>query len=130
MTKEGVKTGLEVAVIGMAGRFPGAPGIDIFWDNLRSGVESISFFSQKELEGSGINPLWLEDSNYVRARGILDNADCFDAGFFGYSPHESILMDPQIRIFHECCWEALEHAGYNPEACKGNIGLYAGASAN
>jgi acyl transferase domain-containing protein/acyl carrier protein len=93
-------------------------------------VESIAFFSNKELEKAGIERRMLDNSNYVKARGILENGEYFDASFFGYSPREAEIMDPQVRIFHECVWEAVEDAGYNLESYKGTIGLYAGASSN
>ncbi|MGD2087793.1 MAG: amino acid adenylation domain-containing protein [Candidatus Aminicenantes bacterium] len=133
MTKSdepGKRTGLEIAVIGMAGRFPGAQNIEEFWSNLKNGVESIAFFSNKELEKAGIEHRMLENSNYVKARGILEGREYFDASFFGYSPREAEIMDPQLRIFHECVWTSLEDAGYNIESYQGSIGLYAGASSN
>ncbi|MCP4157182.1 MAG: amino acid adenylation domain-containing protein, partial [bacterium] len=121
-------TGTEIAVIGMAGRFPGAKNITEFWENLKNGVESISFFSQEELAQAGIKRELLESPNYVKARGELEDSDCFDAAFFKYTPLEAEIMDPQIRVFHECAWEALENAGYEPGTYNGLIGLYAGAS--
>lgn len=125
------ETGLEIAVIGMAGRFPGAPNIDRFWENLKNGIESISFFSDEELLEAGIDPGMLENSDYIKAAGgILEDKEYFDAAFFGYSAVEAELMDPQIRIFHECAWHALEDAGYDPFSFDGLIGLYAGASFN
>src|SRR5262245_9362906 len=107
--------GLEIAVIGMAGRFPGAKNIGEFWRNLRDGVESIAFFSDAELAASGIDPTELSDPNYVKAKGVLKDAELFDASFFGFTPREAELMDPQHRLFLECAWEALEHAGYAAE---------------
>ena len=108
--------GFEIAIIGMAGRFPGARDIDELWQNLRDGVESIAFFSDEELASSGIDPTVLSDPNYVKARGVLEDAEWFDASFFGFTPREAELMDPQHRLFLECAWEALEHAGYDAEA--------------
>lgn len=125
-----IETGLEIAVIGMAGRFPGAKNLEQFWENLRNGVESINFFSDDELIKAGVDPEFLNQSNYVKAKGLLENAEDFDASFFNYSPREALLMDPQTRIFHECVWEALEDAGYNPETYNASIGLYAGAAPN
>ncbi|MGE5340373.1 MAG: amino acid adenylation domain-containing protein [Candidatus Omnitrophota bacterium] len=122
------RTGLEIAVIGMAGRFPGARNIDEYWQNLKNGVESITFFSDSELEEAGVDKELLKKPNYIKAYGHLKDKDVFDAAFFGYSPKEAELMDPQVRIFHECVWEALEDAGYNPDTYEGKIGLYAGAS--
>jgi acyl transferase domain-containing protein/acyl carrier protein len=124
-------TGLEIAIIGMAGRFPGAKDIDQFRDNLKNGIHSITFFSREELEALGVEPSLLADPHYVKTGGgLLADKEYFDAAFFGYTPREAEVMDPQIRLFHECAWTALENAGYNPEACGGSIGLYAGASAN
>ncbi|HLF24978.1 MAG TPA: SDR family NAD(P)-dependent oxidoreductase [Anaerolineae bacterium] len=119
-----------IAVIGLAGRFPDARNVDEFWQNLVAGKESISFFSDEELLASGIDPVLLKDSNYVRARGVLGDADRFDAAFFGLSPKVAELMDPQHRVFLECAWEALEHAGYNSNTYPGRIGVYAGGSMN
>src|SRR5215212_1336043 len=94
-----------IAIIGMAGRFPGAGNIAEFWRNLRDGVESISFFSDEELLASGIDPAVLREPNYVRARGVIEDADLFDASFFGFSPREAETLDPQHRLFLECVWE-------------------------
>ncbi|HLP59158.1 MAG TPA: amino acid adenylation domain-containing protein, partial [Candidatus Deferrimicrobium sp.] len=123
---------VEIAVIGMAGRFPGAKNIDRFWDNLKNGVEGITFFSREELQEMDVNPAWLDNPDYVYvpAKGVLPGHDRFDAYFFGYTPAEAKIMDPQVRIFHECVWEALENAGYDPGTYGGAIGLFAGASPN
>jgi len=123
------ETGLEVAIIGMAGRFPGAGNIDEFWDNLKNGRETISFFSEEEVQARGVKEELYKNPNYVKARGLLENQEYFDAPFFNYTPIEAEIMDPQVRLFHECCWQALEHAGYDPSTYKKLIGLYAGASA-
>ncbi len=128
MNKQNLGTGLEIAVIGMAGRFPGARSIDEFWNDLKNGVESITFFSDEELEDSGVSAGLLQNPNYVRANGILEDIGYFDASFFGYLPSEAEVMDPQMRIFHECAWSALENAGYNPATYKGPIGLFSGAT--
>lgn len=125
-----MESGLEIAVIGMAGRFPGAGNIHEFWENIKNGVESITFFSDEELLETGVDPQVLENPHYVEAVGILADIEYFDAAFFGYIPKEAEIMDPQIRIFHECTWTALEDAGYDPLSYKGLIGLYAGASPN
>ena len=118
-----------LAIIGMAGRFPGADDVESFWQNLLGGVESIQSFAESELD-PGIPVAQLRDPSYVRARGILEDVDLFDAVFFGISPREAELMDPQHRIFLECCWQALEDAGYPPESFPGPIGVYAGQSLN
>jgi amino acid adenylation domain-containing protein len=123
-------TGLEIAVIGMAGRFPAARNLHEFWDNLKKGVESISFFSDEELEEAGADPGVIKEPGFVKARGVFERWEYFDAAFFGYTPLEAKIMDPQVRVFHECAWEALEDAGYNPGTYKSKIGIYAGASSN
>jgi len=123
-------TGLEIAIIGLAGRFPGSESIDEFWNNLKNGVESITFFSDEELLEAGIESELLENPNYIKAKGVIQDHDCFDASFFRYTPGEAWVMAPQVRLFHECAWEALEDAGYVPETYDGRIGLYAGASSS
>jgi acyl transferase domain-containing protein/acyl carrier protein len=122
--------GSEIAIIGMAGRFPGANTIDQFWQNLRDGVESITFLADDQIEPSSIDPIARNDPNYVRAAAILDDIEHFDAAFFGFAPQEAALIDPQQRIFLECAWEALERAGYDPATYPGAIGVYAGARTN
>ncbi|MFP5263075.1 MAG: amino acid adenylation domain-containing protein [Blastocatellia bacterium] len=117
-----------IAIVGMAGRFPGARNVKEFWENLKGGVESISFFSEQELLDSGMDATLLNDPNYVRAGGILKDVELFDAPFFGFNPREADITDPQHRLFLECAWEALEQAGYNSETYGGSIGVYAGIS--
>ena len=128
--REPVFTGFEIAVIGMSGRFPGANNIDEFWDNLKNGRETISFFSDEELRESDVPDKLLNNPNYVKAYGWLDDLFCFDAEFFGYTPLEAEIMDPQVRLFHQCAYEALEDAGYDSSTYKKPIGIYAGASAS
>ncbi|MCP4661792.1 MAG: SDR family NAD(P)-dependent oxidoreductase [bacterium] len=120
----------EIAIIGMSGRFPGSSNLGSFWRNLREGVESISFFSKSELKRAGVAPELFNDPHYVPARGILKDIDRFDASFFGFSPREAEIMDPQHRLFLECAWEALEGAGYHPERDAGPIGVFAGSKLN
>jgi myxalamid-type polyketide synthase MxaB len=120
----------DVAVIGMAGRFPGAKNLSEFWQNLCNGIESISVFSDDELLTSGVAPDLLRHPRYVKASPILDDVEHFDAEFFGYSPKEAELIDPQQRLLLECAWESLEDAGYDPLCYPGAIALYAGASMN
>lgn len=120
--------GYDIAVIGMAGRFPGADDLQIFWQHLTDGVESIRFFSHEEMEAAGVDPQLLNHPHYVNAGGHLDGADFFDSGFFGFYPREADILDPQQRVFLEVAWEAIEHAGYNPGAYKGVIGVYGGMS--
>ena len=116
--------------MGISGRFPGAQDLNAFWRNLRDGVESMSHFTPEELEASGIDRAIYSDPAYVPAKGVLDDGDCFDGALFGYLPGESELMDPQMRVFHECVWAALEDAGYDPARYPGAIGLYGGAASN
>ncbi|NMG06767.1 type I polyketide synthase [Brasilonema sp. UFV-L1] len=117
-----------IAVIGMVGRFPGAKNVDEFWQNLCNGQESISFFSDKELEDSGIDPALLSNPNYIKAGARLFDIELFDAPFFDFSPREAEIMDPQQRILLECAWEALETAGYVPGSDKGLTGVYVGTN--
>jgi acyl transferase domain-containing protein/acyl carrier protein len=117
----------SIAVIGMSGRFPGARNLHEYWRNLREGVECISFFSAEELSANGLDPAVLGESNYVSAKGVLPDSALFDASFFGFSPRDAEVMDPQHRVFLECAWEALEDAGYHPEDGS-SIGVYAGTS--
>lgn len=117
-----------IAVIGMAGRFPGADDVDAFWDNLRRGVESISFFRVEELVAEGEDEELVNRPDYVRAKGVVRDLDCFDAPFFRITPQEAEVMDPQVRIFLECAWAALENAGCIPEHYGGSIGVYAGGT--
>ena len=120
----------HIAVIGMAGRFPGAKNIHEFWDNLVSGKESITFFDKEEMQESGISTAELDNPNYVGAKGYMADGDCFDAAFFGCSPSEAQLMDPQHRILLETAYAALEDAGCNPERYSGYIGVFTSASFN
>jgi len=117
----------DIAVIGLSCRFPGASNADAFWENLRNGLESISFFTDEELIASGIDSQTLADPLYVKAAGILENIEDFDAQLLGYSPREAALIDPQQRVFLECAWEALEHAGQDPDSFPGPIGVFGGA---
>jgi len=118
-----------IAIIGMAGRFPGAASVDELWQNLCGGVESTAFFSDAELDPN-IDPNLRQDPNYVKARGIIDGADRFDAAFFGMSPREAEITDPQQRVFLEIAWAALENAGCDPNTFNGSIGVYAGTGNN
>ncbi len=117
-----------IAIIGMAGRFPGAKNLEEFWCNLRDGVESITFFSDEEAIAAGTDPELLKNPAFVKAHGVLDDMELFDATFFDMSPRDAKLLDPQHRIYLECAWESLEDAGYNPETYVGRIGVYAGTS--
>ena len=119
-----------VAVIAMAGRFPGARNVEEFWANLRDGVESVSFFSDEELLAVGVDPSLLNDPSYVKAKACVEDAEMFDPRFFGFTPREAATTDPQQRLFMECAWEALEIAGYDSEKYPGSIGVFAGLSTN
>ncbi|MCH8620246.1 type I polyketide synthase [Undibacterium sp. TS12] len=120
----------RIAIIGMAGRFPGAENIDQLWHLLKDGKEGISHFSEHDLLAAGVPQSLLQDENYVRASGSLKNVDQFDAGFFGFTNKQAADLDPQQRLFLECAWEALEDAGCDPESEAGAIGVFAGAGAN
>lgn len=124
------QNGLEVAIIGMAGRFPGAKNLDEFWQNLQNGVESIASFTDEELISSGIDSAMLNHPQYVKSRAALEDVELFDASFFGFNPREAEIIDPQQRLFLECAWEALESAGYDSQKYKGLIGIYGGTSIN
>ncbi|HEV7508319.1 MAG TPA: SDR family NAD(P)-dependent oxidoreductase [Thermoanaerobaculia bacterium] len=121
------RSGLEVAVIGMAGRFPGARSVDELWRNLRAGVESITFFTDAELAAAGVDAALRRNPSYVPAKGCLADVDRFDAEFFGIGPREAEILDPQQRLFLECAWEAIESGGYDLERYAGWIGVYAGS---
>ena len=110
----------------MAGRFPGAATVEAFWDNLCAGRDSVSRFAADELDLDIPEELRAHPA-YVPARGVFEDVDKFDAAFFGISPKEAELMDPQQRIFLECAWEALEHAGYAPGEIAAYQGLHAAA---
>ncbi len=119
--------GSGIAVVGMSGRFPGAASVEAFWHNLREGICGTTFFSPEELAAAGVDAAELADPRYVRAAGMLGDADLFDAELFGLNPREAEVMDPQQRVFLECAWAALEDAGYDPQRFPGWIGVYAGA---
>lgn len=114
-----------IALIAMAGRFPGAADVEQFWANLLAGRDSITQFNDDTLDAS-VSAALRADPAYVRARGVLDGVDQFDAAFFGINPKEAALMDPQQRVFLEICWEALERGGYIPDQCEVPVGVYGG----
>src|SRR3954452_12207051 len=120
----------DVAVVGMAGRFPGADDLEAFWSNLRDGVECITHFGEDELRAAGVGEAELADPHYVRSVGKLRDVQHFDAGFFGYSPREAEMLEPGHRLFLECAWEALEDAGHVPGGGEGRVGVYAGAGSS
>ena len=120
----------DIAVVGMAVRLPGANSVAEFWENLCAGWESITFFSDEELLDAGILKSDLQNPNYVKASATLESIESFDAKFFGFSPREAEIIDPQHRLFLTCCWEAIESAGYSPNKYPGKIGVFAGAGFN
>lgn len=132
--KEGLKerewTGMEIAIVGMAGRFSGASNVEEFWRNLREGVETIRDYTEEELCASGVSPEMCSDPAYVRRSGPLENPGRFDAGFFGYTPREALGLNPQHRLFLEEAWKAIEDAGYDPTAFSQPVGVFAGSSSN
>ena len=125
-----VHTESDIAIVGMAGRFPGARDIDEFWRNLTAGIESIARLSDQEILESGVPPSYLSNPSYVKAAPILEQPGGFDAGFFGFSPMEAKTMDPQHRLLLELAYEALEHAGYDPDRWQGRVGVFSGTALN
>jgi amino acid adenylation domain-containing protein len=119
-----------VAIVGMGLRFPGASDAEAFWRVLAEGIEPLHVFTPEELRAAGLDEALLAHPNYVNRRGILEGYELFDAGFFGYSPREAELLDPQQRLFLECAWEALEGAGYDPRGMEVPVGVYAGSAMN
>ncbi len=120
----------DIAIIGMACRFPGANDIYTFWNNIANGVESISSFTDDELRESGVPDSLINNPHYVKASPVISDPDMFDAGFFGYTPLEAMMMDPQHRILLECSYEALENSGYDSEKFNGRIGVFTGSAMN
>ncbi len=119
-------TGTEIAIVGAAGRFPGARSLAEYWDLLREGRESIRPLTDAELELAGVPPAVREHPNYVKAAAVLEDIGWWDAKFWGFSPKDASIMDPQHRLFLECAYEALEHAGIAPDQAPGRVGVYAG----
>ena len=118
----------KVAVIGLAGRFPGAKTVDELWRRLRNGEELIATYTDDELRARGVSSSDLSDPAYVKSGSILEDIDMFDASFFGISPREAKLTNPQHRLFLELAWEAMENAAYDPGQLDGSVGVFAGAS--
>ncbi len=127
-SSDALRTG--IAVVGLAGRFPGAPDVDTFWSNLRAGVESITRLDADQLAAAGVSPETAAAPGFVPAGGTFAGVPEFDAGLFGFSPHDAAVLDPQHRHFLECSWTALEHAGHRPDAFDGVIGVFAGSGVN
>lgn len=123
-------TGLEIAVIGLSCRFPGSADVAQYWENLCNGADCIRDFSARDAMLEGESNAAANDRAYVRSNAYLDNKDRFDAAFFNYRPEEAELMDPQMRMFHECCFEAMEDSGYVSRSQEQKIGLFAAGSPN
>lgn len=117
-----------IAVIGLAGRFPPSGGVTEFWQHLRDGRECITRFSEDDLRDAGVPDEMLQQPAYVRANGLLEGIELFDAAFFGFSPRDAEVLDPQQRLFLECAWEALEDSGRVPDRQSTPVGVFAGAS--
>ena len=120
----------SIAIVGMAGRFPGARNVREFWENLRDGIESIRTLLDEELIAAGVSSEELSRPQYVKRAAVLDDVAMFDATFFGLSPRDAAIMDPQHRHFLECAWEALEDAAHPPRSFRGSIGVFAGSGMN
>lgn len=120
----------DIAIIGMAGRFPGSANIDELWDNLYEGKEMSSLVDEKDLIDAGLDPLLLKDPAYVNVSYALEDYDKFDAHFFGYTPKEAESIDPQQRLFLECAWAALEDGGYDISRCNAVVGIFGGVARN
>jgi acyl transferase domain-containing protein/thioesterase domain-containing protein/acyl carrier protein len=116
----------DIAIVGMAAHLPGAADPQAYWANLRNGIESIRRLSEADLLAAGERPERMRHRNYVPAAAPLKGFEQFDAEFFGFSPKEAAIMDPQHRQFLEVAWEALESAGHPPESFPGAIAVYAG----
>jgi acyl transferase domain-containing protein len=123
---DGDASRLDIAIVGMAGRFPGARDLGTFWANLRDGVESLVDFDDDALRAAGVPDAMLRDPLYVRRGAVLDDVEGFDAALFGFTPRDAAVLDPQHRHFLECAWAALEDAGHAPRDFGGTIGVYAG----
>ncbi|HVR96580.1 MAG TPA: type I polyketide synthase, partial [Thermoanaerobaculia bacterium] len=122
------RSGLEIAIIGMAGRFPKAADLEQFWQNLRAGVEGITTFTDEELAAAGVPTSLIAHPDYVKAAAVIDGIELFDATFFGISAREAEILDPQHRLLLECAWEALEKAGY--VGTHRPVGVFAGSAQN
>lgn len=119
----------SIAIIGMSGRFPGAgEDLELFWQNLENGVESVRRFNKEELLKMGIDEHLIDNPRFVAADAILEDVDQFDAPFFDFPPREAQILDPQHRMFLEASWQAIEYAGYAPDNMEGRVGVYAGSA--
>ncbi|HEY6794444.1 MAG TPA: beta-ketoacyl synthase N-terminal-like domain-containing protein [Kineosporiaceae bacterium] len=123
-------TGLEIAIVGMAGRFPGAESVGQFWESVLDGGERISSFTADDAIAAGVAPDEARHPDYRHVHGVLDGVEYFDNVLFGYTPRDAALLDPQQRVFLECAWAAMEDAGYAPRTGGAPVGVYASASQN
>ncbi len=130
MSEDYLNSETDIAIVGMACRFPDAENPDEYWNNLRNGHESRTDLTDEELKAAGLSQDLIDNPNYVKAGMFLKGVENFDAGFFGFSPLDAKIMDPQHRHFLECSWEAFENAGYNPENIAGAVGVFAGSGQN
>jgi amino acid adenylation domain-containing protein len=130
MSENNFDEGSAIAIVGMAGRFPRAADVETFWANIRDGVECLTTFTDAELEAAGEDPSLIRRPGYIKIGGPLEGMDEFDAGFFGFSPRDASIMDPQHRHILECAWEALEDAAIDPDRFGGAIGVFAGSGHN
>ncbi len=130
MSAEDNNTGLEIAIVGISCEFPGCTDYREFWQNLAAGKELIRTYSQGELVESGVSPEDAMRPTYIKRMGILEGKEFFDNSFFGYTPEEASLMDPQTRLMHQHCWAAMEDAGCASQADSKKIGLFVGSSEN
>ncbi|WP_043540220.1 beta-ketoacyl synthase N-terminal-like domain-containing protein, partial [Salinarimonas rosea] len=119
-----------IAIVGTALSFPGATDLTRYWEMLRDGQEAVRFFSEEEMRRAGVKPARLAEPNYVRAKGVIEDAEYFDAALFGMSADRATVMDPQHRLFIQKCWAALDDAGVDPERFGGPIGLFGGCAIN
>ncbi|MEM1140914.1 MAG: polyketide synthase, partial [Pseudomonadota bacterium] len=125
-TDEKIEAPGGIAIVGMAGRFPGAASVDEFWTNVQNGADTVSRFDASQADCPLPDDAMGEGARPVFARGVLEDIDQFDAGFFGMLPREAAVMDPQHRMFLEICWEAMEAAGHDPARYPGSVGVFAG----
>jgi polyketide synthase PksJ len=116
----------DIAIIGMAGKFPEAEDIEEFWTNIKNGIESVHFFTDEELINKGVSQELINNPNYVKANCLISDIEYFDADFWGYSPREAEILDPQHRLFLDCAYHAFEHAGYNPDNIAYPVSIFAG----
>ncbi|MGH8077140.1 MAG: beta-ketoacyl synthase N-terminal-like domain-containing protein, partial [Lysobacter sp.] len=115
-----------IAIIGLAGRFPGADNVEAFWENLVNGVESSTRLDDETLRREGVSQQLIDNPDFVKVSYVVEGAENFDAELFQFTPREAEITDPQHRMLLECCYEALDHAGYSTDSYSGHIGVYAG----